>query len=151
MVAMPSRIAGIRVVIAAAGAVSTAIVMGVPTGIIHTSWYTRMTPVEWWNYPVWISSSVLVGALLSTYVGPGSATTRDRGSRRGFLGGLLSFLAVGCPVCNKVVVLAIGVSGALSWFAPAQPVLGVVSVLLIASALRRRLRGMQACDYTLAA
>lgn len=148
---MPSRVAAIRAVIGAAGAVSTAILLGVPTGIIDTQWYTRMTPVEWWNYPVWMTSSALAGALLATYVGPGRAGTRGDGSRRGFVGGLLSFLAVGCPVCNKVVVLAVGVSGALSWFAPAQPVLGVASVLLLASALRRRLRAMRNCDYRLAA
>ena len=51
------------------------------------------------------------------------------------VGGLVSFFAVGCPVCNKLVLLALGASGAVSWFAPVQPVLAVASVALMAWAL----------------
>jgi hypothetical protein len=40
----------------------------------------------------------------------------------------LSWLAIGCPVCNKLVVLAVGASGALSYFAPMQPWLAAVSI-----------------------
>lgn len=47
-------------------------------------------------------------------------------------GGLLSYFAIGCPVCNKLVVLALGSSGAISWFAPLQPLLAVASVGLLA-------------------
>jgi hypothetical protein len=49
---------------------------------------------------------------------------------------LLSVLAIGCPVCNKLVVLALGVGGALTYFAPVQPILGFLSVGLLAYALR---------------
>ena len=50
------------------GAVVTALVIGIPTGVVETSWYHRMTPVLWWNYPVWAVTSFLTGALVSTYV-----------------------------------------------------------------------------------
>lgn len=146
---MGRRVTAIRAVAASAAAVTVAILLGVPTGIIHTAWYTRMTPVQWWDYPVWVASSVLAGALLATYVGPGGAATRND-SPRGMLGGLLSLFAVGCPVCNKLVVVALGVSGALNWFAPAQPVLGIASILLLAAALRRRLRGLRSCQLAVA-
>jgi hypothetical protein len=49
-----------------------------------------------------------------------------------FSGGFLSFLAVGCPVCNKLVVLLLGTSGALSIFAPLQIYTGIASLLLLA-------------------
>ncbi|MHB1874156.1 MAG: hypothetical protein ACYCPF_04790 [Streptosporangiaceae bacterium] len=58
---------------------------------------------------------------------------------------MLSFFAVGCPVCNKLVVLAAGVSGALSYWAPVQPFLALVSVAVLAYAARRRLRGTRRC------
>lgn len=147
---MFSPVITIRAVIASAGAVSSAIMLGVPTGIIHTGWYTRMIPVQWWDYPVWALSSALAGALMATYLGPGRAAVRGR-DPRGVLGGLLSLLAVGCPLCNKLVLFAVGVSGALTWFSPAQPVLGVASVVLLATALRRRWRGLRTSDYKLAA
>jgi hypothetical protein len=47
-----------------------------------------------------------------------------------------------CPICNKLVVLALGVSGALSYFAPIQPVLGLASVALLIYALLLRFRAL---------
>lgn len=49
-------------------------------------------------------------------------------------------LAVGCPTCNHLVVLALGSAGALTWFEPLQPIMGVVSLGVLAWALRARLR-----------
>lgn len=56
------------------------------------------------------------------------------------IAGAVSAFAVGCPVCNKIVVLALGASGALTYFAPAQPLLALASLAMLAHALRRRLR-----------
>lgn len=69
----------------------------------------------------------------------------DTTTHRGTIAGLLGYLAVGCPVCNKVVVLALGTSGAMTWFAPLQPVLALASVVLLLVALRSRLQAQQAC------
>jgi len=101
--------------IASAVAGFTALLIAVPTGVIHTPFYTRMTPVLWWNYPTWAAFSVLAGLLAGTY-GP---RTSQRGGMTGrlSLGGTMSLLAIGCPVCNKVVVALLGVSGALGIWA----------------------------------
>lgn len=42
------------------------------------------------------------------------------------------------PSATKVVVLAIGTTGAVEYFRPLQPALGAVSVLLLGIALRAR-------------
>ncbi|MEU5164102.1 hypothetical protein AB0G74_31430 [Streptomyces sp. NPDC020875] len=133
--------------VATGAAVLAAVLIGVPTGVVPSAFYSRMTPVLWWNYPVWAVSSVLMGLLAGTYAGgPGPATGRDRPrSARALAAGVLSVLAVGCPVCNKLVVLALGMSGAMSYWAPAQPVLAVASVALLAHALVKRLRTASAC------
>ena len=57
----------------------------------------------------------------------------------------LAWFAVGCPVCNKIALLALGYSGALTWFAPAQPYLAAAALLLTAGALVVRLRGQVYC------
>ncbi len=133
----------LRWVVAALGMVGSALVIGVPTGIIGTPWYTRMTPVLWWNYPVWAVTAVVSGLMLATYVRTDNHSALP--SRVGMGGNVLSLLAVGCPVCNKLVVLAVGASGALTLWAPLQPVLGVASVGSLGWALWRRLRGERAC------
>lgn len=134
-----------RVVVGVAAGLVVALIIGVPTGIIETSWYTRMTPVLWWNYPVWVLSSVLSGALAATYVRDSSVPVPPTEGGKTLTGTMLSLFAVGCPICNKLVVLALGVSGALTWFAPIQPFLAVASLGLLAYALWARRRTAAAC------
>jgi hypothetical protein len=134
-----------RWLVAGAVAAGAALVIGVPTGIIETSFYTRMTPVRWWDYPVWGISALLVGLTAATYVRMGAASpARDRAGRT--IGAtVLSTFAVGCPICNKLVVAALGVSGALTYWAPIQPALGVLSIALLATGLVVRLGGDVSC------
>ena len=145
-----------RVAVGVLAAVVVALLIGIPTGILETSWYTRMTPVLWWNYPVWVLSSVLTGALAATYVRDASVPVPASEGGKTFAGTMLSLFAVGCPICNKLVVIALGVSGALTWFAPIQPLLAVASLGLLAYALWARRRTAVACrlrasDYDAAA
>ena len=151
-----------RWAVAAAMAAVSALVIGLPTDVIPNPVFGRQgTPVEPWAVPVLVITAALSGLLIATYFrdrddgdgdgGDGdtartdAAGALDRPSRFGGLGGLLSFFAVGCPICNKVVVIALGTSGALTWFAPVQPYLGVVALGLLAWALRIRLRTDVAC------
>jgi hypothetical protein len=48
-------------------------------------------------------------------------------------------------VCNKLVIVALGTVGARRWFEPVQPLLAVVSIGLMAWAVRARLRNATAC------
>ncbi len=142
--------------VAAAMAVVSALAIGLPTDVIPNPVFGRQgTPVEPWAVPVLVITALLSGLLVATYVRDGDTGELDdpggldRPSRFGGVGGLLSFFAVGCPICNKVVVIALGTSGALTWFAPVQPYLGLVALGLLAWALRTRLRGEVACRLDL--
>ncbi len=137
---------GRRWLVAVLVGVAAALVMGVPTGVIETSFYTRMTPVTWWDYQIWATSALLIGLFAATYVRVGdvAATGSDR-SPRALGASLLATFAIGCPTCNKLVVAAIGVSGALSYWAPLQPLLGVLGVVLLLTGLTTRLRGQAGC------
>ena len=134
-----------RAAVGTLAAVATALAIGIPTGIVETSWYHRMTPVLWWNYPVWALSAIMTGMLVSTYVRDPALTVPVTQEGKTVLGSLLSAFAVGCPICNKLVVMAVGVTGALNWFAPLQPLLAVGSLGLLGYALRARRRTADAC------
>jgi hypothetical protein len=82
--------------------------------------------------------AVAGGAAMAMRAHPAAQACPVQG--RAAAGGGLAYLAVGCPLCNKAVVLALGSSGALSYFAPAQPWLGVVALLSILPVLGRLLR-----------
>lgn len=149
--------------------VTFALLLGIPTVIIPNPVFGREIAVVAWNYPVWIASAVLAGLLAATYVRPsarGAVPDRaapddpagpdasgapegdaplDGTSKVAMAGGILAWFAVGCPVCNKIALLALGYSGALTWFAPVQPYLAAVALLLTAGALVVRLRGQVYC------
>lgn len=146
---------------AAAGfTVLFALLIGIPTVIIPNPVFGREIPVLAWNYPVWILTSLLAGMLAATYVRAGnadatvqpsedSATGGDDGTKQGrfgIAGTVLAWFAVGCPVCNKLALLALGYSGAITWFAPVQPFLAVGALLLTGGALFFRLRGQVYCS-----
>lgn len=134
--------------VAGLGALATAVLVGTPTDVIPNPWFGRSVPVQWWNYPALVVTAVLAGVVLSTYVQrpslPRRAVARD-GGRLGAAGGVLSFFAVGCPVCNKLVLVLLGASGAMSYWAPLQPLLAVLSVGLLAEAALRRLSLQNVC------
>ena len=125
---------------------ATALLLGLPTDVIPNPVFGRPVPVTWWAVPVLVVTSVLSGLLVATYVRqPGEELEVDRPARAGGVGGLLAFFAVGCPVCNKLVLVALGTTGAMELFAPVQPLLALASVVLLAVALRSRLRDERAC------
>ena len=98
-------------------------------------------------------TALLGGLLVGTYVRHSGVSLStpdeiDTPTRNGSLAGLLSFFAVGCPVCNKLVIVALGATGARQWFEPIQPLLAVASIVLLAWALRARLRSAAACGIS---
>lgn len=123
---------------AALAAVVSALVVGIPTDVIDNAWFTRMTPVRLWEYPVLVLTALLTGAWFWLRAAGRSGTGSGV-----FGSSLLSALAVGCPICNKIVVALLGVSGALGIWAPVQPVLGVLSVAALATAVWLRWRGQR--------
>jgi hypothetical protein len=144
-------------------ALGVALVIGLPTDVIPNPVFGRPVPVTWWSYPVLALTAVMGGLLIATYVRPVSASPTsdaeatgndpvsdldaeaERQAKTGGAAGLLSFFAVGCPVCNKIVLLAVGTAGARQWFEPFQPLLAVFSLALLGYALMARLASSRAC------
>lgn len=139
-----------------------ALLIGLPTVLIPNPVFGREIAATWWSYPAWLLTSGLAGMLAATYLRGATPPDRTahsdtddssgepvdgdpRPSRWGVTGGLLAWFAVGCPVCNKVALLALGYSGAITWFAPVQPVLAVAALVATAGALLVRLRGQVSC------
>lgn len=124
-----------------------------PSDLIDTPWFTRMSPPAWWGFV--LAAMTVVLTALATGLSPracgGGLSCRDTPTagaaqsvpvRSGQAGpsaaGPVSAvgavaLAVGCPLCNKVVVMLLGVGGALDVWSPLQPVLGALAVLLLAT------------------
>lgn len=133
------RNAGVRFWLRAVGWASVVgLAIGIPTVLVPNPFFSRMTPVRPWDTALWVGSAALVGMTLAARKLPGARNCRI--GSRALGGGGLAYLAVGCPICNKIVVALLGVSGALSYFAPIQPILGATGLVLTVFALRTALR-----------
>ena len=123
-----------------------AVLIAIPSDLIDTPIFGRPVAVRWIDYVILAVTSTLIGLIFAIRPQPADeaaseelAVTADRQGTRTIWGGFVSFLAVGCPVCNQAVVALVGVSGALSWWAPVQPIIGLLAVGLLLYTLRKRL------------
>ena len=123
----------------AAFALIAGIVIALPARLIPNDFFRRMTPTRPLDYVFWVAGSVLIGLLLAL-------PRTKRTERTGLIGGLVTSLAVGCPICNKFVVALIGVAGAVNIFAPLQPILGFAALGLMVWTILRALRSSAACE-----
>jgi hypothetical protein len=126
----------------------TALLIGIPTAIIPTPIFGRVVAVTSWSVPVLIVTSILTGLLFASYVKTEETNQEERSLKVGSFGGFLSFLAVGCPVCNKVALIALGSSGAIRIFAPMQPYFALVGIALLFYAVRKRILSESMCSVS---
>lgn len=115
-----------------------AVVIAVPSDLLDNPVFGRPIPPKPIDYVILTVTASLIGLILA--IRPERSGDSERQETRTLWGGFVSFLAVGCPVCNQAVVALIGTSGALSWWAPVQPIVGLVAVGLLLYTLRLRLR-----------
>jgi hypothetical protein len=135
-----------RWVAAIIAAVATFFIIGIPTAVIENPVFGRAVGVTAWSIPVLIATSILSGMLFATYVRMDAVITDESSAKVGSIGGFLAYLAVGCPVCNKLVLIALGSTGAIQYFGPVQPYLGAAGLLLLMYALRKRLVNEAQCS-----
>lgn len=124
--------------------------LGWVTVLIPNPVFGREIPPTAWSYPVWVVTSALSGLLIATYIQP-AGSKQPKGAEEklsvwGTVGAIGSWFAIGCPVCNKLALLALGYTGALNYFGAAQPYLAALSLVLLIVGLVYRLSGMIACE-----
>lgn len=132
------------------------VAFGLVSAIIPNPVFGRQLPPEPFAIWVWLLSAPLMGLVLATYTAstrrtvgttplrmidaPDPALETGRGTTLGTIGSFGAFLAIGCPVCNKIALVLLGASGAMTIYAPIQPYIGAASLVLLAGTLAWRLR-----------
>jgi hypothetical protein len=130
-----------RVAAAIAAAAVVALLIGVPNDLIATPLFHRDDPASGVDYAVWAAGATLAGLVFASFLEPGG----PGGERRALGGTVLTLFAVGCPVCNAPAVALLGTSGALSIFAPVQPLLAIAALALLGFTLAVRLTYLDSC------
>ncbi|APW98401.1 hypothetical protein CHINAEXTREME_11675 [Halobiforma lacisalsi AJ5] len=126
------------------------LLFGLVTGLIPNPLYVRMVPRTPTDYLFLTLTALLAGIYIAQRVATevvstelegddGSETGDTSGEDRLAFGGLVGgFLAVGCPICNVVLLTLFSSSALMTYFDPLRPLLGAVSVALLAGLIYLR-------------
>jgi len=125
----PRRV--LKGVIVAAG---TFAALGTVAAIWDNPFFIRMTPAG--NAEVWVL--VLLAILIGVFV----AIRRPACSgKTAGVGGVLGFLGIACPVCNKILLVIFGGDLLLTYFEPIRIYVAVIGVAIAGWAVVREIRG----------
>ncbi|MFA4820019.1 MAG: hypothetical protein WC613_03630 [Candidatus Aenigmatarchaeota archaeon] len=120
-------------VVGSLAALSIFAAFGIITVLLPNDIFIRMTPVYFYDYIFLVLTSVLSGTYIGLwYYMKKTQTKCNYAATGGAVGGFLSF---GCAICNKLLILFLGLSGVAAYFMPIQPILGVISLILLSYAV----------------
>jgi hypothetical protein len=114
------------------------VLLGIVTDLIPNPWFVRMIPKTPFDYFFLIMNSVLLGSYIAIHFYKKSVTKICDTAT--YSGGITGFLAFGCPVCNKILVLLLGTTALITYFEPWRPILGIISIFLLTSAIYFKVR-----------
>ena len=102
--------------------------LGTVAALWENPLFMRMTPTGGFEITLLLLLSVLAGL----YVGLPQA---ECGKRTAGTGGVIGFLGIACPVCNKILVLLFGGALLLEYYEPVRLYLALGGVVLVAGAI----------------
>ena len=127
--------AAVTLALAAFWTVLIGLFLTLPSDILPNPIFSREVPVRWWEY---LAVGVTLVLTFAWFALPAAPKDPQAGRLATILGTTL--FAVACPVCNKIVLLLLGATGALGIWAPAQPWIAMIAVCALALALYLRVR-----------
>ncbi len=119
-----------RILKGLAAALGSFVALGTVAALWENPLFVRMTPAG----DIEVVLLGLLSVLLGTYV----AIRRPFCSAKtAGVGGILGFIGVACPVCNKVLLLLFGGDLLLTYFEPVRVYVAAAGVLAVAAAAAR--------------
>lgn len=122
-----------RISLGSAVAVISFVSLGTVSALWENPFFIRMTPAGGWEIALLAVLSVLLGAYMA--VRRPICSMKSAGA-----GGLLGFLGVACPVCNKVLLLLFGGELLLTYFEPIRIYVAAAGVTIVLLVLLRECR-----------
>lgn len=108
------------------------VAVGTLTALWQNPLFTRMTPTAGYEYALLAAQSLLGGLYFG--VRTPACALKAAGS-----GGVLGFLGVACPVCNKLLLAAFGSGLLLSYFEPVRLYVGLLGTVILFWAVGQKL------------
>jgi len=109
-------------------AIALFLAFGIPTALLPTGIFKRMTDSTMFDYAFLFIVPVLFGYFIYLYLQRRQTAKKTCAAVSGLGAG---WLAVICPICVKFLVLLFGMSALMTYFDPIRPVFGVVSIVIL--------------------
>lgn len=104
--------------------------LGTVSALWDNPFFIRMTPAGGWEVALLAALSLLLGAYVA--IRRPACSVKAAGA-----GGVLGFLGVACPVCNKILLLLFGGELLLTYFEPVRIYVAAIGVVIVLAALMR--------------
>lgn len=111
--------------------------LGTVTALWQNPFFIRMTAAGGWEISLLAVLSVQIGiyvAIRSPVCATKSATS----------GGIIGFLGIACPVCNKILLMLFGGEMLLAYFEPVRIYVALLGVIVTGAAIWWTLRAAKA-------
>ena len=117
-------------VIAAGLSIIFFIIMGIPTALVPNPFaqYARMISATFLDYFFLVATSVLLAILISLKI---CYKSKKQIGVKELAGGAAGFIAFSCPLCNVLLITALGSTVVSSFIEPLRPILGVISIIIL--------------------
>lgn len=110
--------------------------LGTVTALWENPFFIRMTPTSGFEIALLSLQAIMFGIYLS--IPSNHCPTKTLSA-----GGVLGFLGIACPVCNKILLYAFGAELLLSYLEPARVYLAIIGTLVVGLALYIKLKKRQ--------
>jgi len=107
--------------------------LGTVTALWENPIFFRMTPTSGFEIALLSLQAIMFGIYLS--IPSNHCPTKTLSA-----GGVLGFLGIACPVCNKILLYAFGAELLLSYLEPARIYLAIIGTLMVGLALYIKLK-----------
>lgn len=111
-------------------------VLGTVSALWDNPLFFRMTPVGGWEVALLAALSLLLGVYVA--IRRPACSIKAAGA-----GGVLGFIGIACPVCNKVLLLLFGGELLLTYFEPIRVYVAALGTLIVLAVVLREWRIVQ--------
>ena len=127
---MMSHVTLSRVLMGAATVLGSFVALGTVAALWENPVFIRMTPVGGFEIAALAALSLLLGVYVA--IRRPFCSVKTAGT-----GGVLGFVGIACPVCNKILLLLFGGDLLLTYFEPVRIYVAAAGVLIAAVAVAR--------------
>ena len=121
-----NRVGARRILAGLAVASGGFLLLGTVAALWPNPLFVRMTPAGGWEIGLLAVTALLGGAWVA--IRRPFCPTKGAGA-----GGILTFLGIACPVCNKILLLIFGGELLMAWYEPVRLYVALAGALIMAA------------------